>query len=270
MTKAKTQTITLTEITATFYVRRELNEGRVSQLIKLAQAGVILPPITVWWNEAKERYELIDGRHRLEMAKRLEYPSIKAEILNEPDLAARVGLAVAANADGPLTPTDEDYSQAIATLMDAGVSRKRILDTFPLPKSYTLKLFHDTQNRRKRVALNKAAAAVANANVTAKQAAEQFGVEESELRDVLHPKGAKREKRVAVSDFTGGFSGRFRSFSQANWANYRQLLKRVAASFKQASSGLEDWRARFEVKVSGEEIGALAEEADTESQGVTA
>ncbi len=270
MARTKIRTVAVDEIIATFYVRKELNEGRVSQLIKLAQAGTVLPPILVWWDDSKEKYEMIDGRHRLEMARRLEWPNIQCECVDEPDIASRIALAVSANTEGPLSPSDEDYMGAIGAMIDRGASRQRILALFPLPKSYTMKLYHDHVNLRKRHNVNKARADMVNANLTLIEAAAKYKVDLDDLKAAIGPK--KKRSKVETTDFIGAFSGRFKAFSSSNAQDYRKIFdaydaghlsadecrklwKNVAHRFKVAASGLEDWRGRFEVKVHEAESG---------------
>ncbi len=265
MARPKIRSIAPDEIVDVFYVRKELSEKRVSQLIKLAQAGTILPPLLVYWNEKTEQFEMIDGRHRREQAKRMELATVECELIDEPDIANRIALAVAANAEGALTPTDDDFMAAIGAMIDRGISRQRILNLFPLPKGYTMKLYGDLINYRKIHALNKARAAMAEANLTLAEAAAKHKVDVDDLKAAVHPKKGKARK-IQVMDFIGAFSARFKSLSSANAHEYkaifdayeaghlsakecRKLWKNVAHRFAIATSALEDWRGRFEIKV---------------------
>lgn len=257
--------IPLAEIVTTFFVRKELNEERVSQLIKLAQAHVEIPPIKVWRNENRGRYETITGRHRLEMATRLEWKAIPAIVVDEPDFANRVIIGVEENVNGPLTPTDEDYQVALNVLLRANVPRRHIMEIFPLPKGYVIKLLHDLQSRETKLALNRAVAAVL-AGMSIPKAAEKFKVDISSVKSRMAPRKQTERIKTNYTEFTGGFSQRFKKFSLMNAADYRKMIDaydnghlsaeevrklfyNVNKSFQTAVAALENWRTRFEVKV---------------------
>ncbi len=257
--------IPLTKIVVSFFVRKLLDEGRVRQLIKLYEAKLQLPPLKVWYNEKTELYEIIDGRHRFEAAKRMEWDATDCNVIDEPDFAKRVGLAVSANSSGPLTATDEDFEVALQALLDANVSVRRILDVFPLPRTYTMKVIHNVKSKLYKVAVTQAVDAMLNQNLTVHKAAEEFKVEVKAIRERVV--GYRKAEKDQITDFTGGFSHRFRSFSKRNSDDckklieqydlgkmspeaIRHILKSVVRSGKNAVSALEDYQQRFEARIS--------------------
>ncbi|HXC04400.1 MAG TPA: ParB/RepB/Spo0J family partition protein [Bacteroidia bacterium] len=260
----KAISINLDNIVVAFFVRKQLSEGRVSQLIKLMESKVILPPIKVWHNEGTDKFEVIDGRHRLEACSRMEYDSIECNIIDEPDFAKRVGMAVSANSTGPLTATDEDFEIAIQGLLDAQVPMKRILEVFPLPKSYTIKIVHAVKSKLYKAATTLAVDAILNRGMTVVKAAEEFRVEPKAIRERIT--GRAKVEKDQITDFTGGFSHRFISFQKNNTNDYaklieaydtgrmspeavRSIFKRVEKSMRTAVSVVEDYHARFEARL---------------------
>jgi ParB-like nuclease domain len=264
------KSIKLEEIVISFFVRRELNEQRVSQLIKLLEARVELPPIKVYLNPQTEKYEVIDGRHRLEAHRRLEYDSIDCNVIDEPDFAKRVGMAVSANSSGPLTATDEDFEIALQALLDAQVSVRRILEVFPLPKSYTMKIIHNVKSKLYKAATTQAVEAIVNRGLTVSKAAEEYKVDTAAIKQRIT--GRQKQEKDQITDFTGGFSHRIRSFQKSNTVDYnrlydaydmgkltaeatRKIFKSGVRSMKAVASVAEDYALRFDSR-----LGAAQEE----------
>ncbi len=269
--------IPIAKIHSAFYVRKVLNEARVSQLIKLVQGGVTLEPIEVWQNPADGFYELIAGRHRVEAYTRLEQTEVLAHLIDEPEFDKRVARAVQSNEGGALTPTDDDYASAIATMLDHGTPRKRIIEIFPLPKSYTIQMIHNVLSKRAHVAINRAVSDVTNHGLTVAQAAAKHDVDPASLKAALDPKG-RRKAPVTTADFLSGAAQRFKAFSMSNTADYKKLMdawedgvlttdecRAVIASlakrYRNAVAMLEDWRARFETRVSDSELKEIEDAA---------
>lgn len=258
------KSIEIKNIVISFFVRKYLDEARVNQLIKLIEGKVDLPPIRVWFNSKTAKYEVIDGRHRLEAHKRLDFTHIQVAMVAEPDFAQRVGMAVGANSSGPLTATDEDFEVALQALLDAGVSVRRIIEVFPLPKSYTVKCIHNVKSKLYKAAVTLAVDAILNRGLTVAQAAKEYGVETTAIKERIN--GTRKIGKDAISDFTGGFSHRFRSFSKRNSDDCKKLIeaydlgnlapdavrgifKTVIRSARNATSALEDYQQRFEARI---------------------
>lgn len=267
------KSIKIESIVISFFVRKYLDEARVNQLIKLIEGKVQLPPIRLWHNGRTGKYEVIDGRHRLEAHKRLDFTHIGATMVAEPDFAQRVGMAVSANSSGPLTATDEDFEVALQALLDANVSVRRILEVFPLPKSYTVKCIHNVKSKLYKAAVTLAVDAILNRGLTVAQAAREYKVESAAIKERIN--GTRKIGKDAVTDFTGGFTHRFRSFGKRNSDDCKKLIeaydlgnltpdqvrgifKSIVRSAKNATSTLEDYQQRFEARIEVDDTQANA------------
>lgn len=103
------------------YPRKVLDTHHVNDLVRAYEAGVILPPIMV----AKTTNVLIDGRHRVEAAKKLEVAQLPAIIREYTDDATMLEDAIRHNIHGQQL-SHFDMAHCVVLAKKAGLSEDRL------------------------------------------------------------------------------------------------------------------------------------------------
>lgn len=193
--------IKIKDIEITFFVRTSLNPDHVEYLKGLYDAEESVEPILVEKLPANgseiQKYKLIEGRHRIEASKKAGYTSIRAEFGKYKDDTDRILNAVLANIGGALPPTMMDYEHSIELLMNQKMTKKEIVEVFPLPPQLTSRIYKRVQDSIYRRTKRAAVEAIIKGDITLKAAAEKFKVSLADLKWSLNNR-EKRENDIEV------------------------------------------------------------------------
>lgn len=213
------------DIRTTFFVRKTLDQDHVLYLADLYEHKVKVDPIVI--NASRE---LIDGRHRLEAMKLLNYQSCHALISDETDHATCIVDAIKANLKGPLPPKTVDMEHVIELLLSEKVPMTKIRELIPLPPSLIKKYLDVVRKRVRRGAVASAVEAIMDGSTVA-SAAERFSVDPDEVKSMLS--GRRSRKGRSLQGLLSGIEKRMRSTSQA----FAQSAKKVAAEYEDGVIG---------------------------------
>jgi hypothetical protein len=256
---SKVQIVKRSDLKTTFFVRQKLDEDYVIQLGELYEAGVDIPPIQV----VQGTMEVLDGRHRLRAHDLLERDVVPVVFVPDASRADLLCEAFKSNYGGPRPPSRDDIEFTIEQLLAEGMGLARLAEKLPFPKSLVRRYISNVQSNLRKRKVSQATAAIVDGNMTVAKAAEKFGVEVDDLKDVI---SGKRKKRVGVGDLKGNVTSRMRGTSLKNMSvirkafdayddgtmsekNVRQLLAHIAAAIKQMEKSHHGWEARFDAKV---------------------
>lgn len=249
--------VPIDKLRVTFFVRRSLDHDRVNQFVELYRASAALPPLEI--SSAKE---IIDGRHRLEALKILGRKEATCVVTETESLAATIAHALAVNMGGALSPTTDDIRFTIKQLLEAGANRKAIAGmlTF-LPASVTRRYVDDVQSNMAKARLTKAVAAIADDDLSVRDAAERFDVDLAALQAAI--RGSKKKVKKDAATLNGIVGSRYRGLSTSNAKFFTRILKEledgevtaatvrsvfqhIERSHKRAAGVIADYKRRFE------------------------
>lgn len=249
-------TVALKDLKTSIYVRQELNPDHALFLAELIEGGVELPPIRI-----TKDMVVIDGRHRIEACLLNGLHEIKAEIVGISDENELIASAYQANVGGSLPPTTADTEHTIMLLLDRGVPKKQIGELLKLPPGMARKYVNNVQSKSARQKLMAAARSVTDGGLTVAKAAEQHGVDQERLKEVLS--GRRKKNKGGVADIQRALTFTFKSLGAKNAALFRGLLdkyedgdvtgRQVGEIFEhlsrcqtQSARAVADWKKRFE------------------------
>lgn len=252
---ANTKRVDLKNIKTTFYVRMRLDHDRVLMFTDLYDSGIAIDPI-ILWETAKDQYELIDGRHRLEALRNGGYGWTKAEVVILKSRAEAIILALTANLGGSLPPTLGDIEHVIELLINEGWDKHDILSHLGLPEFMAKKYYKLTLSKIYKRKGREAAALVRDKNMTVEEAAKKVGIPVKEVQESLGA-SISRVGDKDVSAILKAFETRLRGLSQTTSKQTEalhdlyssgeieanavaQYIDRVKASAKRVSRTLND------------------------------
>lgn len=261
MAKPKTVMVPLGEILEKFYVRKGLNDDRVLFFAGLYEANAEVPPIKI----VRDSKELVDGRHRKAAQEMLGRTEIEC-ILREPaPLDELMMEALADNVGGALPPTKADLHFVFRQLLEAKVSRTKIVERIqqltPFPPSLIRRYMATVQSEMAAAKVHAAAKDVRSGELNAKEAAEKHDVDIDTLRHALGEKKAD-PNAFNFDSVVQQIVSRFRSTSlenagvikrlfdayedhQVTEAQVQSILDKLTRSIKQMSRSHADWIKRF-------------------------
>lgn len=231
--------VPLGDLKVTFFVRRELNQDRVLQLMELYEAGVDVEPLKITHDN-----EVVDGRHRkaaLEHLNRTEARCIFTETTDRIDLIVE---GFSENMGGSLPPTRVDIVAVLCQLIEEGGSQRRLLETISpvLPKSvcriYMKQAYAEIAARKMRSAIN----SITDKGRTIAQAADEFGIDPERIKEELTGRNKRRrEKTLGIPALKNSLSQRYKGNTLKTWSEVRRILEQLedgAVTEKQARSVL--------------------------------
>jgi transposase-like protein len=222
MVKKKTVVVPIAELREDFYVRQLLNENHAIMLGCLLEDGVELPPILI-----TPDYQVIDGRHRISAHDMIGRTEIRAQIIDDTNKVNLIAMAYNANTGGALPPTKEDTEHTIRLLLGQNVSEKKIKEMLEVPNSLSRKWIDNVKSKINRKKLMTALDAISEGGLTAKQAADKYGIPPNKLKEALSGRRKKKYEEDAVSAMKKELSKRFSSFNQQTAHMLGKLLKLV-------------------------------------------
>jgi ParB-like chromosome segregation protein Spo0J len=227
--KSKTQQIPIDSIQVTFFVRTSLNAENVQFLRALYESDDPVTPIKVVRSTASaDRYELIDGRHRIEAAKDAGFTSIQAEICKIDSKPLMILEAILQNLGGSLPPTMADLEHDVELLLDLKMTRAEILENFPLPVSVTSKIYKLVLSKIYKRTIRKAAEEVLASTSTVKAAAEKYKVKLEDLKWTLKNRDAENRGDI-VANMLKAMETRVRSLGSALGQHCKILVEAYEA-----------------------------------------
>ncbi len=117
---------------ADLYPRHDLSEGNLARLRQVRDAGREFDPVI----GCQETRMLIDGRHRLTVARQRGDPDIAVEWREYADDAARVEASMRLNSNHGLSLTSHDRLRAIEIGERVGLREVQIADALAISTSY--------------------------------------------------------------------------------------------------------------------------------------
>jgi ParB-like chromosome segregation protein Spo0J len=201
-------TLKIDELQMNHFVRRKLDEGHVKHLQALVESGVELDPIEV----TEETKTVVDGRHRIQVYRNLGVRTVRAKVIGELDVPDLLARALKANKGGSLPPNNDDLTYVIDQMMDAGVPKKHIGDLLNFfPTGMVRKYLQWCEANRQKRKVRAAVAAVADGDLSAKQAADKYGIDLAAIKAVL---SGKEKKQSDARQVAASIERSFRSASQ--------------------------------------------------------
>jgi hypothetical protein len=250
----KTIEIPLEKIQIKFFVRTGLNLEHVKFLRSLYEADETVTPIEVVETEEKGIYELIDGRHRIEAVREAGFLKIEAVVYKGLTQEQKILNAILANLGGALPPTLQDFEHTMELLIDLKMTRKEILDSFPLPTKITAVYYKLTMSKIYKQTIRKAVDLVIKGNVSVKDAALKFKVDLLDLRHAIS--SSKEGRNTNIEDFLKGLEYSVRSLS----GNLSKKTQAIIESFEAGDLSRNDlirWSDR--IRQSSKKLAATAE-----------
>ena len=183
----KSTKIKIEDIKINFFVRTGLNLENIRYLRDLYESDNPVDPIKVVPLENENKlYELIDGRHRIEAAKEAGFLTIQAEVLSKDlDQKTKILSAVKANIGGALPQTLADFEHSIELLINLKLSRKEILNSFPLPLQITAKYYKQTHDKIYKKTVRQAVDEILKGKISANEACKKFKIELNKMKDIM-------------------------------------------------------------------------------------
>ncbi|OGE82092.1 MAG: hypothetical protein A3B10_00620 [Candidatus Doudnabacteria bacterium RIFCSPLOWO2_01_FULL_44_21] len=129
------------------------------------------------------------------------------------------------NTGGALPPTKRDIEHTVEMLLGQELPTKRILELMPFPPSMVRKYVQSVQSRLAHTRLMSAADAVAESKMTVAQAAKEFGVDETRLKE--HTSGTKRGRRKGIAEMKSMLSLKYRGYSGSTAHVFKQLFEQL-------------------------------------------
>lgn len=250
-------TVNTEVITERFYVRESLNDDHVIHLASLIEGGTKLPPIRV-----TEGHELIDGRHRLAAVKMLGRNTIEVAYENENDPARLIAQALRANLGGALPPTNGDISYALRQMLEAGMTGAAIQREFSQvwPPAVVRSYLETARSALNNDKVRKAKAAVLDRDMTINEAAAEYGVDVTTLKNAISPGG--RKKRTGAREFKSNLTNIFRSRGASmsmtmrkvkrqledgdlSWSAVEDILEHLDRCAHATTNSAKEWVARL-------------------------
>ncbi|HLD70428.1 MAG TPA: ParB N-terminal domain-containing protein [Negativicutes bacterium] len=222
-------TVKISELQINTYVRKEINQDHALMLALLLENKVKLPPIQV-----TSALIVIDGRHRIEAHQINNLAEIEVELVDIKDENELISAAYRANMGGSLPPTPQDTEHTVRTLLDRGMPKKDIPDSLGLPVNMVRSYINKIASKVKRQNLQKAEYAVIEKNVTRAQAAEEFGVDEQDLKRYMQE--GRKKKKSGLSDIERNIQHLHQSLSNQT----TRTFKRLSTLFEDGDASAKD------------------------------
>lgn len=247
---AKAETIRLDHIRVLFFVRTALNEERVEFFRQLYSENEAVTPITVakipGSKGAEQYYELIAGRHRVEGCAAAGFLSIQAFVEKFATEEDKILHAVAENVGGSMPPTTADYEHSMELLINSGMTKKDIVESFPLPKAISAKFYKLTLNKIYKRTVRKAVDAVLKGDISVKDASDKFKVHLEDLKKALNSRESDRD--TSISKLLSQLDFPFRSLGQSIGQKAKILIE-AFESGEASNNDLEVYRNRIRTSI---------------------
>lgn len=179
-----------------------LHDDRVNLFASLLKSNITLPPIKVYRRE--NCVCVLDGRHRLEAARKLGKKTIKGievPYTNRVDMMVRA-LQDNMTADGaPLAPSMDDFYAVLQKLSKAGLSRADCVQKFVgigIPEVFAKQTVQTAFHNIDQFNILHAYDAVRLGRMTAPQAATHYGVSPARLKSRLDKNGGPTVEKLAL------------------------------------------------------------------------
>lgn len=252
-------TLPISEITTDFYVRKALNDDWVMELAIKISGGVELEPIFV----TREK-KAVDGRHRLSAHEYADQAEIKCKYVDADNEIELIVFALQCNMGGGLPASKDDIEHTIQGLLDRGVSKKDLVAVLaPMPEKLVKTYLKELESRNKRAKLTKAASAIVDGGLSLGKAAEQYNVDQDELKVLLSGRTRRKGAKNGVGEMQSLFSKTYQAQGSRTAKTLRRLLemysdgdvthKQVLDMFKhldhlikQARRAIDGHRKRFD------------------------
>ena len=259
-TKFSVRVVQIEDIRYGNFVRVALDSDRVLHLAELIEGGVTLDPIKINSNNV-----IIDGRHRIEAYLLCGKKVIDAYMVDITDEVEMIAEAFKANTGGAMPPTQADIEHTVELLLEKNGTIKSIAECLSLPNSLVRKLINSVKLRLTRQKVQKAISAVADGGLTVAKAAEQYGVDVEQVKELMTSR--RRKKNVGgVQEMKKNFTAMARSSAQKTARALRtlfdkyedgdvmgrqvkDLLDQLDKLHKQSGRSLGGWRQRLEAKM---------------------
>ena len=253
----RTVTAKVADLKANLFVRKELDVDHVLYLGTLIEAGVEMKDrITV-----TEDMRIVNGRHRHGGYELAGIKEIKVDIVKIDDETEFIAEAYKANTGGSKPPTIADTEHTIALLLERNVSMKGIAELLNLPGSVARKYATDVKSRMNRAKLQRAADAVTDKELNIPQAAEQFGVDQDKLKEILSGH-KRRSKLTGIGEIQRNLTTIYKGLSQRNASALRKAIQKyedgdvtkkhvdevfehIDSLMKRSMKAVADWKTRF-------------------------
>lgn len=256
--------IAISDLETNLFVRKSLNQDWAIDLALLLENGVKLPPIKIAENsffpDVHKKWIVVDGRHRIEAYEINDQKDIDCEIVSIKDEKELIALAYRANLGGSLPPRREDTEHTIRLLIERGESVKNLADILGLPAGVARKYLNEVRSKDKRAKELRAVSGVTEGGLSVPKSAEQHGVDEERLREILGGRGRKHKK--GIEEMQRSLTLLYKSIGLKNAAFMRKLLEKyedgdvtmrqvkeifdhVENLQKRSARSLADWRKRF-------------------------
>jgi len=252
------------DIRDNLFVRKALDQDHVLYLAELIESGVEMrDPIEV--TDQPEQNTIVDGRHRKHAYELNEVKEIKVRVLEFEDETEMISYAYQANAGGSKPPSKADTEHTIEVLLRRGMPKKRIAELLDLPHDLARKYVNLVHSKMERQKIMRAAEAVREGGLTVAKAAVTYDVDPDRLKAALS--GGKRQPKSGIEEARRRLTKAYKSLGMRNAAIIRSLLEKydegdvterqvadiishIEHLQKLSSRALQDWKLRFERKLS--------------------
>jgi len=212
--------IPLTQIRVPFHVRTGIDLEHVSFLRDLYESDEPVDPILVSSIDQTKNtngylWDVIDGRHRMEACRDAGFNTIQAIRSGATTEKDQILEAVLGNIGGAKPPTLADLEHSMELLIAQKMSKKDILENFPLPRTVTQKVYKLTLSKIYKRTVRNAVDAVLKGNITVKQAAEKYNCQ---VEDIKRSMQGKKQREESIDNLLSGVEFAVRSLSH-NWAS---------------------------------------------------
>lgn len=248
---AKAKLIRIDHIRVLFFVRTALNPERIQFFRELYEHNETVTPVTLAeipksHGESDQYYELIAGRHRVEGCAAAGYITIESFVEKFESEQDKIMYAVTENVGGSLTPTTADYEHSMELLIMRKMPKREILDSYPLPKPITAKIYKASMDKIYRRTIRKAVDDVIVGNITVKAASEKYDVKIEDLKRSLSSRDIAKDH--SVSKLLGQLDFPMRSLGQNLGAKAKQLIEAYEAG-EASVNDIEIYRHRIKTSL---------------------
>lgn len=217
-------TVLLADITTDFYVRKQLDADWALQLALMVENGVDFDAIYITRDK-----KAIDGRHRIEAHEIAGKTEIKARYVDADNDAELIAFALKCNIGSGKPASKEDIEHTMQILLDRGVPKRELAATLSmLPEKVVKTYLKDLEARHNRAKLAKAAAAIVDGGLSLGKAAEQYNVDEGELKSLISGRTRRKTAKNGVEEMKRTFSKTYQGQGNRTAKSISRLLEMYA------------------------------------------